>query len=547
MPITLNQRKSAGWWIPGEHAPEKGDIALKQALLSGNQPVALVQSQDGPRVGCGGEIHLGGQSSTDAKAFPLLAYAPPLSAGDLGDPDFKRTYQLQYAYVAGAMANAITSVEMVEKMGKAGMIGFFGAAGLLPDQVAQAIDQLKGADIPFGMNLIHSPQDPALEEAIVALYLQNQVRNVSASAYLNLTLPLLRFRYQGIHQRPDSRIVCPNRIIAKVSRVEVADRFLSPPPDKLLGQLVEKGWLTQEEARLAQYMPVAEDMTAEADSGGHTDNRPALALLPTLIALRDALAEKYRYVRPPKIGLAGGIATPESAAAAFAMGAAYVLTGSVNQSCVEAGTSEAVRQMLAQAQQADVVMAPAADMFEMGVKVQVLKRGTMFSMRASKLYELYRRYKRYEDIPEKERQTLERDILRCSFEDAWQGTCRFFQQRDPAQIARGQKDPRHKMALVFRSYLGQSSGWAIQGEPSRQIDYQIWCGPALGAFNQWVKGSFLEPPDQRQVVTVAQNLLAGAAYVTRTGWLRQQGVALPPGVTRFSPMQGGCLAALMNP
>ncbi len=44
----------------------------------------------------------------------------------------------------------------------------------------------------------------------------------------------------------------------------------------------------------------------------------------------------------------------------------------------------------AQAEQAGVLMAPAADMFEMGVKVQVLERGTMFAMRAAKLYELYR-------------------------------------------------------------------------------------------------------------------------------------------------------------
>ncbi len=74
------------------------------------------------------------------------------------------------------------------------------------------------------------------------------------------------------------------------------------------------------------------------------------------------------------------------------MGAAYVVTGSVNQACVESGTSDAVRKMLAEAGQADVTMAPAADMFEMGVKVQVLKRGTMFAMRAAKLYELYRAY-----------------------------------------------------------------------------------------------------------------------------------------------------------
>src|SRR5207302_8301337 len=94
-----------------------------------------------------------------------------------------------------------------------------------------------------------------------------------------------------------------------------------------------------------------------------------------------------------------GIATPASAAAAFAMGASYVLTGAVNQACVESGSSDLVREMLAQAEQADVAMAPAADMFEMGVKVQVLKRGTMFAMRAAKLYDLYRTYPSLDNLP----------------------------------------------------------------------------------------------------------------------------------------------------
>ncbi len=44
-------------------------------------------------------------------------------------------------------------------------------------------------------------------------------------------------------------------------------------------------------------------------------------------------------------------------------------------------------------------MAPSADMFEMGVKVQVLKTGTMFAMRASKLYELYTKYDSIEADP----------------------------------------------------------------------------------------------------------------------------------------------------
>jgi PfaD family protein len=215
------------------------------------------------------------------------------------------------------------------------------------------------------------------------------------------------------------------------------------------------------------------------------------------------------------------------------MGAAYILTGSINQSCVEAGTSETVRQMLAEASQADVTMAPAADMFEMGVKVQVLKRGTMFPLRAAKLYELYCNYDRFENIPQKHRKILERDYFRCSFQDEWEQTKNFFARYEPKQIDRGERDPKHKMALVFRSYLGQSSNWAISGDPSRKIDYQIWCGPGIGAFNQWVKGSSLEKPENRKTVTVAMNLLCGAALATRVNWLRSQGAVLPPDAGRF--------------
>ncbi|MCP4108155.1 MAG: PfaD family polyunsaturated fatty acid/polyketide biosynthesis protein [Desulfobacteraceae bacterium] len=482
------------------------------------------------------------------KKYPLCAYAPLLHPDNLGDPLFKKTYNLRYAYVAGAMANGITSAEMVEEAGRAGMMGFFGAAGLSPDKVEAAVHRLQQSmnNLPFGFNLIHSPNEPELEAAVVNLYLSKGVRLVSASAYMDVTVPLVYYRVKGIYRDSSGNIVCPNKVIAKVSRVEVASKFFSPPPEKFLRQLIVNKMITEEEASLASEIPMAEDLTAEADSGGHTDNRPALSLLPTMIALRDELCEKYRYSRPICVGLGGGIATPESAAAAFAMGAAYILTGSVNQSCVEAGTSETVRKMLAEARQADVIMAPAADMFELGVKVQVLKRGTMFPLRASKLYDIYCRHDRFENIPEKEKLTLERDFFRCSFEEEWEQTKAFFAVRDPKQIQRARENPKHKMALVFRSYLGRSSGWAITGDPSRKLDYQVWCGPAIGAFNEWVKGTFLEKPENRKTVTVAMNLLFGAAVVTRVNWLRNQGVELPPGAGSFSPLELSKLRELLG-
>ncbi|MGZ3336187.1 MAG: PfaD family polyunsaturated fatty acid/polyketide biosynthesis protein [Isosphaeraceae bacterium] len=472
----------------------------------------------------------------------LIAFVPACRLEQLGDPSFREAHGTRFACMAGAMANGIGSVEVVEAMGRRGMLGIFGAAGLPVEAVERAIDRIDrgpGDRFPFGFNLIHSPQESAHEAAIVDLYLRRGIRLVEASAFLDLTLPLVRFRVTGIRRDSQGQIVAPNRIIAKVSRVEVASKFLAPPPERLLRELLQRGEISPEQAGWAARIPLAEDLTAEADSGGHTDNQPAIVLLPTMLALRDRLQAQHAYDRPLRVGAAGGISTPWSAAAALAMGASYLVTGSVNQSCVEAGTSPQVRQMLAQAQQADIAMAPAADMFEMGVKVQVLKRGTMFAMRAAKLYDLYRNHDSLEQIPGPDRRMLEKTLFRAPLEEIWEQTRSYFLRRDPAQIERGERDPKHKMALVFRWYLGQSSHWANVGEPARSVDYQIWCGPAMAAFNDWVRGSFLEQPENRRVVTVALNILFGAAVLSRARMLRAQGVTLAPGMPRLAPLDRG--------
>ncbi len=471
-------------------------------------------------------------------ALPVSAWVPALPLENLGSPDARRLLGLRYAYVVGAMANGITSVEMVTAMGNAGMLGIFGAGGLPLERIEEAVVQMeRSGPIPWGINLIHSPANPELEKATVDLFLRRRVPLVSASAFLGLTLPLVYLRVKGFRRDADGNPLPGRPLIAKVSRVEVARRFLSPPPEKLLRELRNANLITEDEAQLAAAMPMADCITAEADSGGHTDNRPALTLLPTMVALRDELQHEFDYRRRVEVGLAGGIATPESTAAAFAMGAAYVLAGSIHQSCREAGTSAAVRRMLAETRQADIAMCPSADMFEMGVKVQVLKRGTMFPLRAARLYELYSAYECWEDIPADQRATVEKEILRSDFDAAWRETRAFFETREPAQIAKAEAQPRHKMALVFRSYLGRASGWAVSGDADRRIDYQIWCGPAMGAFNQWVLGSFLQGPERRDSVTVAMNLLFGAAVRMRAGWLQLQGVALPPGNDAFRPLQ----------
>ncbi|OWY72686.1 2-nitropropane dioxygenase [cyanobacterium TDX16] len=536
-----------GWWLPGERGPQAGSDAIHAALLKVSEPLHIVRHRGGQAVGVGGRSLIGEGSLHVEPCHPLVAFAPALHPSQLGDAAFRNAYGLKYAYLAGAMANGIGSEEVVEAMSRARMLGFFGSAGLPIARVEQAIDRLQRnlGDAPFGINLIHSPNEPDLESGVVDLYLRRGVKLVDASAYLDLTLPLIRYRIAGIHQRPDGRVVCPNTVIAKVSRAEVARKFMTPPPANLLAQLVQSGFITEAQAKLAEHVPVAPDITVEADSGGHTDNRPAISLLPSMIALRDEVQAKHQYAEPLRVGAAGGISTPASAVAAFSMGAAYVMTGSVNQGCLEAGTSQTVREMLAHAGPADIAMAPAADMFEMGVKVQVLKWGTLFAVRARKLYDLYREFDSLEALPPSQRSPLERDFFRCSLEQAWDETRRFFEERDPSQIARAQREPKHKMALVFRSYLGRSSDWANKGEPSRKADYQIWCGPAMGAFNEWTRGTFLAKPENRSVVTVAMNILLGAVVQFRVNWLRGQGVELAPEATGFRPLERDAILKLI--
>lgn len=500
--------------------PRRDAAGIYRALAHVQLPCLIVQTAQG----------VGATNSTDFNGGRLLAVAAPVLPDRLGSPSFLRDHAVRYAYMAGAMAGGIASEDLVIALARAGLLGSFGAAGLLPDRIEQALLRFR-RDIPgrpYACNLIHSPSEEQLERAAVDLYLRYQVRCVEAAAYMDLTPHIVRYRVTGLARAADGGVTVANRIIAKVSRLETAERFMRPAPPALIAPLVAAGLITQEQARLAEGVPMADDITAEADSGGHTDRRPLSSLLPSFLGLRETLQRGSI-----RIGAAGGIGTPHAVAAAVAMGADYIVTGSINQCCAEAGTSPAARAMLALAGIADCEMAPASDMFEMGVELQVLKRGCFFPMRAKQLYQLYIAHRGIEDLPTEVRHHLEEKTFKRPLDDVWQDTVHYFEERDPTQIERARDNPKRKMALIFRWYLGMSSRWATAGEPDRRTDYQIWCGPAMGSFNDWVRGTVLEPLENRHVDVIADQLMIGAAFMNRVAQLRIAGVQLPPQAARY--------------
>ena len=91
---------------------------IKTRLLNLHQPCYVVRVDN--KIGFTNQNH---------PSVETIAIAPPIPPEQLGDRNFHTFHGVKYAYAAGAMAGGIASEAMVIALGKAGILGSFGAAG----------------------------------------------------------------------------------------------------------------------------------------------------------------------------------------------------------------------------------------------------------------------------------------------------------------------------------------------------------------------------------------------------------------------------------
>jgi len=431
---------------------------------------------------------------------------------NLGSRGFCDAFGLRHAYVSGAMYQGIASVDLVVRMGRAGLLGFFGAAGLPGDEIRSAVRDIKaalGADDAFGVNFIAHVNRPHLEDDLTDLLLDEGVRMVEASAFMEVTQALVRYRAKGL-RREGGVTGATNRIIAKVSRPDVAAQFLAPAPEAIVARLLQSGAITRDEADLLDQVPMADAICVESDSGGHTDQGMPFALLPPILGLRDAAMRRFADFGPIFVGSGGGIGTPEAVAAVLMLGADFIVTGSINQCTAEAGTSDAVKDMLQGIAVYDTAYAPSGEMFELGSKVQVLKKGVFFPARSERLVGLYRQYDSIDALDAKLRRQIEDRYFGRDLDAVFQDVARSY---PAAEIERAERMPKHRMALIFRRYFKDTTQWALQGDLDHKVDFQVHCGPAQGAFNAFATGTEIEDWRARHADEIGLRLLEGAAEV----------------------------------
>ncbi|MRN51853.1 ACP S-malonyltransferase [Paenibacillus monticola] len=440
---------------------------------------------------------------------PVIAQA--LQAEQLGSAEFKEDYNLKYAYWVGAMGRGIASKEFVAALSKQGMMSCLGTEGLKMDEITASLDYLRqelGGEHPFAVNVMYEYSNPRREEQLLELLIRQGVHNIEASSYISLTAALVKFRVQGLRKDSSGRVIPARRILLKASRPEIAEIYLSPPPRSVVDKLLEEKWISSEEARLSQEIPMIDDLCVLGDCGGYTDQGTALAIFPLILKLAGEAQRKFAYTKRVRVGLGGGLGTPEAAAAAFVLGADFIVTGSINQCTVEANTSEMVKDILQQISVQDTGYAPSEHMFEMGAKVQVVKKGVFFPVRGNKLYETYRQFNALEEIGDSLRSQLEDKYFKKSFSVAYHD---LKLQLGQDEIAKAEQNPKVKMALLFRSYLSSSYQLALSGVKDRKVDFQIYSSSALGAFNHWVKGTPLEDWHERHAWTIGEKIMTDAA------------------------------------
>ncbi|SFR98070.1 ACP S-malonyltransferase [Anaeromicropila populeti] len=429
---------------------------------------------------------------------------------NLGIEAFRKEFFTYCNYVVGGMGNGISSEQLVTKLGESKIIGFLGTYGRDIEKVERELSKIKMKLSSFqtvGMNLVYNMSEPEKMRDYFELLYKYDLKLIEISSYLNITPNVVEYRLKGLSKTSDNAIHTKHHIFVKVSRIEVAELFMSPPPEKLIQKLLEENRITKEEAELGRNISVCSCLCIE--SGKDMDIGMGQLLIESMKKRRDLVREKYKITNQIYIGLAGGIGTPVMAANAFELGAEYITTGSINQCTVEAGTSEKVKNILSEINLFDTTYVPSKILFEWGGKCSVVKKGTFFPYRANKLYELYSQFDNLSEIDEDTKNQLERKYFNKSFLEICSEI--YKTQGNAEELL---KD-RNTMISVFKWYFDYAVMEAIKGNSESQTSFLIYSTPAMGSFNEWVKGSEWEDWRNRHVDEIAMKIMSEAEEIIK--------------------------------
>jgi nitronate monooxygenase len=242
--------------------------------------------------------------------------------------------------VAAPMAGGPSRPGLAAAVGRAGGLGFLAGGYRTPADLAAALDEMDAAAPaePFGVNLFVPPASE-VDRAAVEAYRE---RLLPEAAALGAEVPQPRWADDDAY--PAKLDLLLGRAPAVVSFTFGTPRWDAVAALRQKGSFVLQTVTGPEEAAVAADLGVDALVVQHPDAGGHSG--AFMGLPPFAGTLPELVAAVRAAVALPLIA-AGGIGTPDDAAAARAAGAAAVQLGTAFLRTPEAGTNPVHRAALA--------------------------------------------------------------------------------------------------------------------------------------------------------------------------------------------------------
>ena len=457
-------------------------------------------------------------SSTNGKPYTSMANGkqyPPHPAGKapvtpVGTPAKRRfvdDYRLTYPYVAGGIGYGISSRQMVEAAARNGILGFLDMTDRPLADVEADLNALTHAlgekHARYGCTISQGLSDEVSVDKLFELVNTYHVQVLEAHDDPQISEKLVEYRLRTFDQRGEAT----NRLLIKTGNPVVLEEIMKPISETILLKLQQRGKLTAQQVERGRRMALATDVCVMADPGGLTSHGSPFVLLPHALMLRDQFTRQYQYEQPIHVGLGGGIGSPLAVQTALSMGADFVHTSSVNLCTVESGLHPYTKQLLQDISLEDTGYAPCSDfLFNPNKKIQVVKKGVLFPARANKLHDLFKQHTSVEEIDPKVIAQLEEKFYQKTLTSVWADIVQK-RQETPDLITKALQNKKYYLYLLFQEYYHSSALWAVKGDASKVLNFQIPCGSELGALNRQLHATPMQAWADRSVAEIARWLL----------------------------------------
>lgn len=415
----------------------------------------------------------------------------------LGNSQFKNEYEVDYSYIVSGLRKGITSVEMIKKLRENNILGFIGIDGLKEDEIIEIIEEAK-QKIPnkyIGVHITNDLYNVERTNKIIDYLIAQHISNVEISGFSKPNAALIKYRLKGISIGNDNTLTSINKILVHVNSVKNAEEFMVPIPTEILNELVLEGEISEKIASKIKNIPLCDDICIDNDKNGFE----------MLNYLKEENNSKNNdFLKKVRIGIGGRIGCPLAVAISFFSGADFILTTSINQCTIEARTSNYVKELLQNTTENDFSNAPIDELFEFGTRFSVLKKGSLYHIRALKLYEIYCQYSSFEEIPDEVKRTIFVKYFKTTYEEVFDMSTKELSDEEKQKI---EEQPKEKMVLMFKKMLEKCYNDACIGNIENQANYLVLASSDMSDLNYFLKETEYAFWNKRSAVTIAKMLM----------------------------------------